>query len=128
MLVRRSAECRPFVAGDGSLLEEILHPAKTPVKIRYSLARARVDPGQKTMPHMLDHAEVYYILAGRGSMHINAETTEVGRGDTIYIPPGQVQFIENDAEDTLEFLCIVDPAWEQRIERVMSADHTRRDR
>ncbi len=116
------------MAGDGSLLEEILHPAKTPLKIRYSLARARVAPGQKTAPHVLDHAEVYYILAGRGSMNINAETTEVGAGDTIYIPPGQVQFIENDTKDTLEFLCIVDPAWDPRIERVLDGDHARQDR
>ncbi|MCK7511883.1 MAG: cupin domain-containing protein [Desulfobacterales bacterium] len=40
-------------------------------------------------------AEVYYVLEGRGLMHVGDETAEVAAGQAVYIPPGAVQFIEN---------------------------------
>lgn len=122
MLVRKLAECRSFIAGDGSLLREILHPGKQPLDIRYSLAHAILGPSQKSIPHVLKHAEVYHILCGNGMMHIDSETQEVGTSDTIYIPPGHIQFIENTAREDLTFLCIVDPAWEPEIESVSESD------
>lgn len=122
MLVKKLAECRSFIAVDGSLLREILHPAKQPVKIHYSLAHAILNPVQKTIPHVLKHAEVYYVLSGHGTMHINDETKDVSANDAIYIPPGKVQFIENTADDNLEFLCIVDPAWKPEIESVAAGE------
>lgn len=122
MLVIRSAENRPFVAGDGSLLREILHPGKKPVDIRFSLAHATVRPDEKTVRHVLECAEVYYILSGRGLMHVDNETEGIGKDDTIYIPPGHSQFIENTAQEDLEFLCIVDPAWQPAIEHVINGE------
>jgi mannose-6-phosphate isomerase-like protein (cupin superfamily) len=122
VLVRKLTECRSFIAGDGSLLKEILHPLKQSLEIRYSLAHAILNPKQKTYPHMLEHAEVYYILAGHGCMHIDNEANEVKKDDAIYIPPGRVQHIENTAGQNLEFLCIVDPAWEPEIERLVPED------
>ncbi|UCG30133.1 MAG: cupin domain-containing protein [candidate division WOR-3 bacterium] len=117
MFVIRLQECSCLTAGDGSLLREILHPSKHAVDIRYSLAWAKVEPKQKTLAHTLLHAEVYYILKGEGDMHIDKEVKLVAKNDTIYIPPGAVQFIKNTGEDNLEFLCIVDPAWQAEIER-----------
>ena len=52
-------------------------------------------------------------------MHIDDETTEVSPGDTIYIPPQAVQWIENTGSDDLEFLCIVDPAWQPNAEELV---------
>jgi mannose-6-phosphate isomerase-like protein (cupin superfamily) len=118
MYVKKLRECKPFIGGDGSLLREILHPNKQEVDIRYSLAWASLAPRKKTTAHILDHAEVYHVLRGKGRMHINREVTEVIRNDTVYIPSGAVQFIENTADEDLEFLCIVDPAWRPEIERV----------
>jgi len=122
VLVKKLAECRSFIAGDGSLLKEILHPLKQSLEVRYSLAHAILNPKQKTYPHILEHTEVYYILTGHGRMHINNEEKEVNKDDTIYIPPGSVQFIENTAGENLEFLCIVDPAWKPEIERIVPGD------
>ena len=118
MHLTRLEECRPFVGGDGSLLREILHPDKHRVDIRYSLAWAKVAANDKTLPHILNHPEVYHILRGKGRMHINNEVNAVSRNDTVYIPAGAIQFIENIADDDLEFLCIVDPAWQPEIERL----------
>ena len=111
MIIRSLKDAAEFKAGDASLLKELLHPAKDPLDIRYSLARAVVGPGGKTLPHRLKSAEVYYILSGRGSMRVGDERAEVEPGQAVYIPPGQVQSIENIGQDDLAFLCIVDPAW-----------------
>jgi mannose-6-phosphate isomerase-like protein (cupin superfamily) len=118
MFVKHLTDCREFTAGDGSILQELLHPDKTALQIRYSLAHARVGPGRRTRPHKLKSCEVYYVLAGRGDMHIDRETLAVGPGCAVYIPPRSMQHIENTGDSDLTFLCIVDPAWQQEDEEV----------
>ncbi len=120
MLVRTLEECKIFTAGDRSLLKEILHPDRQNLDIRYSLAWATIDPGQKTLAHTLLHTEVYYIIKGQGRMHIDNEVKAIKASDTIYIPPGAAQFIENTARENLIFLCIVDPAWQPEAERILN--------
>jgi mannose-6-phosphate isomerase-like protein (cupin superfamily) len=119
MYVRQLEGCREFVAGDHSILRELLHPDKQSLKIRYSLAHARVGPGQSTKPHKLASSEVYYILAGEGTMHIDHQSCSVGPDCAIYIPPESVQYIENTADCDLVFLCIVDPAWREEDEEIL---------
>ena len=118
MLIRRLKDCDEFIAGDGSILRELLHPGKAPAAIRYSLAHATVRPGETTKAHRLKTAEVYYILSGRGQMHIDAGSATVDAGSAIYIPPGSVQSIGNTGRSDLVFLCIVDPAWRKEDEAV----------
>jgi mannose-6-phosphate isomerase-like protein (cupin superfamily) len=115
-------DCPEFVGGDDSLLRELLHPDKSDLAMRYSLAHATVKPGERTRPHRLRTAEVYYILKGRGRMHIDKETSEVGTDCAVYIPPGSTQCIENLGTTSLVFLCIVDPAWRARDEEILEDD------
>jgi len=119
MLIRFRDDCEEFVAGDGSLLRELLHPDKAKLEIRYSLAHATVLPGQATYPHRLATAEVYYILEGYGLMFIDDESEPVEPGSTVYIPPGAAQYIENAGDHELKFLCIVDPAWQSEDEEIL---------
>lgn len=121
MLVKHLRDCPEFIAGDGSILRELLHPAKAALDIRYSLAHALVGPGRQTKPHRLESCEVYYILDGEGMMHIGRETFPVGPGCAIHIPPRATQYIENTGDSDLMFLCIVDPAWRRDDEQVF--DH-----
>ena len=121
MLVRHVNDCEEFIAGDDSLLRELLHPDKSNVEIRYSLAHAKVGPSRRTKAHRLKTAEVYYILQGHGTMHIDAEAAPVTAGCAVYIPPGSVQYIENAGADDLVFLCIVDPAWKQADEEILNS-------
>ncbi len=118
MFVKYLGDCQEFIAGDNSILRELLHPSKADLQIRYSLAHAKVSAGQKTTAHKLRTSEVYYILAGSGLMHIDRETHDVKPHCAIYIPPGAVQFIVNTSNSDLEFLCIVDPAWQEPDEIV----------
>jgi len=119
MLVVNLNDCAEFIAGDNTILREILHPDKQNLQLRYSLAHAFVKPGEVSLPHRLATSEVYYILEGTGTMHIDDEEAEVGSGCTVYIPPHSVQFISNTGPTDLKFLCIVDPAWRVEDEEVM---------
>ncbi|MFH1011803.1 MAG: cupin domain-containing protein [bacterium] len=120
MFVSSLSKCEEFIAGDKTLLRELLHPAKQPLSIHYSLAHARLAPGQSSLKHRLRTSEVYYILAGQGRMHVEGEARLVKEGDAIYIPPGASQHIENLGPDELTFLCIVEPAWHAEDEMIES--------
>ncbi len=118
MLVRKLSECEEFVAGDHTLLRELLHPDKQAIALRYSLAHAILPVGQTSTPHSLKTSEVYYILSGVGEMHINDEVQRIEPGDAVYIPPNAVQFLKNIGDEAIVFLCIVDPAWRKEDETV----------
>ncbi|WAL60635.1 cupin domain-containing protein [Thermocoleostomius sinensis] len=120
MLVQKLNQCPEFVAGDATLLRELLHPDKQPIALRYSLAHAIVLPGQTSKLHALKTSEVYYILSGSGEMRIDAETQPVEAGDAIYIPPNAQQSIHNSGTEPLVFLCIVDPAWRAEDETIFA--------
>ncbi|MBN2484039.1 MAG: cupin domain-containing protein [Candidatus Omnitrophica bacterium] len=119
MLIKKLAECEEFIAGDGCILREYLHPGKENLALRYSLAHATVSSGQTTQAHILKTCEVYYILEGRGIMHVNEASRDVSPGDIIYIPPQATQYIENPTDTALKFLCIVDPAWRSEDEKIL---------
>ena len=121
MFIRHFEESKEIIAGDDSILRELLHPEKEDLQIRYSLAHAKVLSGRATKPHRLKASEVYYIIAGRGLMHIDKELFEVNPGCTVYIPPNATQYIENKSDSDLIFLCIVDPAWRKEDEEVFES-------
>ncbi|MBW4513845.1 MAG: cupin domain-containing protein [Timaviella obliquedivisa GSE-PSE-MK23-08B] len=118
MLIQKLNNCPEFVAGDGTLLRELLHPDKQAIASRYSLAHAIVPPGKVSILHALATTEVYYILSGIGEMHINDETQTVEPGDAVYIPANAKQFIQNSGAEPLVFICIVDPAWQKADETI----------
>ena len=118
MLIRDLQDCDEFVAGDNAILRELLHPGKTDIALRYSLAHAVVRPGDTTAPHSLNGSEVYYVLEGEGIMHIDEESRTVRAGQAVYIPPRAKQCITNTGAGDLTFLCIVDPAWRAEGEEV----------
>ncbi|MFB8787300.1 MAG: cupin domain-containing protein [Potamolinea sp.] len=118
MLIQKLNACTEFIAGDGTVLRELLHPDKQPIELRYSLAHAIVPVGQTSTPHSLTTSEVYYILSGAGEMHIDGETQTVEPGDAVYIPPNAKQFIRNSGTEQLIFICLVDPAWRKEDETV----------
>lgn len=118
MLIQKLNACAEFMAGDGTKLRELLHPDKQQLELRYSLAHAILPVGQTSLAHSLKTSEVYYILSGKGEMHIDQETQLVESGDAIYIPPQARQFISNSGEEPLVFICIVDPAWQEEDETV----------
>lgn len=119
MLIKNLQNCEKFIAGDNTILRELLHPAKENLKLHYSLAHVIVKSGETSLPHKLKTSEVYYILEGKGIMYLDNESAEVHPGQTIYIPPNAKQYIKNTGNSDLKFLCIVDPAWRPEDEEVI---------
>lgn len=119
MQIKQLEHCEEFIAGDLTILREILHPDKEDVAIRYSLAHAIVQPGKSSVDHKLKTSEVYYILEGEGVMYIDGQSAKVAAGTTIYIPPDAIQRIHNTGTSDLKFLCIVDPPWKEEDEEVL---------
>jgi len=120
MLVKRLKDCREFLAADRTMLREVLHQKNDRVDLRFSLAYGTLGVGHASMPHRLRTTEVYYILKGRGVMHINQESQEVREGYAVYIPPNAIQHIDSIGDEALEFLCIVDPAWRLEDEEILT--------
>ena len=117
MFIKDLAKCQYFKASDNTSLCELLHPGRDGPDLPYSIAHARLDPGESSLPHRLrTSSEVYFILEGEGEMHIDSEQAEVGAGQAILIPPGCWQHISNTGRVDLEFLCIVHPMWRKEDE------------
>jgi mannose-6-phosphate isomerase-like protein (cupin superfamily) len=110
---------REFLAGDHTVLRELLHPAKQPLVLGYSLAHGTLAPGSRSKWHRLRSSEVYYIIAGRGRMTVDDAVVLIEPGSVIYVPPGSKQSLENSGSAAIEFLCLVDPAWQPEDEEVL---------
>ncbi len=94
-----------FRTKDGSEIRELLAHRNSCIR-QQSLAEARVAPGLTTTPHHHPRTEeIYYILEGTGRMHLGDAARDVGAGDAIAIPPGEVHWIANSGQTTLRFLC-----------------------
>jgi mannose-6-phosphate isomerase-like protein (cupin superfamily) len=77
-----------------------------------SLAEAEISPGSTTKNHLHKRsAEIYYILHGRGIIHLDGEESIVAANDAIYIPPGTEHFIENTGKDDLVIICCSTPPY-----------------
>jgi len=75
-----------------------------------SIARARVNPGQRTRVHRLrEISERYLVLSGEGVVHVADHQEKVVSGSLVMIPPGVAQSIENTGETDLVFLAICSP-------------------
>lgn len=111
MFVKKAEDCEEFTAIDGCHIRELLHNKNDALELPYSVALARVEPGRRTYRHRLDRAEVYYLLAGTGRMHVDEQECIVTQGEAVYIPAGAEQWIENTGAAELRFLAIVSPPW-----------------
>ncbi|MCM5558041.1 cupin domain-containing protein [Pleomorphomonas sp. JP5] len=95
-----------FPTSERCFITELLnHPSRPET----SLARARVQPGVTTQLHALDVEETYVIELGSGLMEVGDERFRVGPGDSVRIPAGIAQRIENDGATDLVFLCLCQP-------------------
>jgi mannose-6-phosphate isomerase-like protein (cupin superfamily) len=119
MLIKNADDCPQFVANDGCLLRELLHPKNDPIDPGCSIALAEVPAGGRTKRHSLAQAEIYFLLSGQGRMHIGAENAAVATGDAVFIPPHSVQWLENTGLATLRFLAVVCPPWRAAADRLV---------
>lgn len=111
MIHKKISESLEFIANDGTILKELLHPTNDDVKISYSIAHAKIEIGKASLPHQLKSSETYFIIKGQGKMHIDNNSFDVMEKDTFWVPPNANQYLENTGNEILIFLCIVEPYW-----------------
>ncbi len=120
MLHKSLQDLTSFEAGDKTEIIEILHPKNDNIPLGYSLAHASLDIGKASLPHILELcSETYFILEGTGSVFIGADERKVNKGDMVFIPAGASQYVENQGDTKLEFLCIVSPPWFAEQEKIL---------
>ena len=111
MITKRIQDTEPILGDEGTEIRQIFHPHNTLNGINYSLAQFTLKSGKKTKLHRIKSSEIYYILQGKAQLKINDELFELGENDSAYVPPNSKQFIKNNGNENLRFLCIVEPAW-----------------
>lgn len=120
-MLKKSVETTTaFLAGDKTLIREVLHPKNETINLPYSLAHATLAPGQSSEPHILrTSSEVYVFVRGTGQVFVNEESTQVEPGNVIHIPAGVCQYVINGGNEPLEFWCIVAAPWSADDELVI---------
>jgi mannose-6-phosphate isomerase-like protein (cupin superfamily) len=112
MDIQNLSRVASFTTKDGSEIRELLAHRNSCIR-NQSLAEARLPLGASTTPHYHPRAEeIYFILSGQGLMRLDQETTAVGPGDAIAIPPGLTHQITNIGGTPLTFLCCCAPGYE----------------
>jgi len=104
-------ESKEYYSEEGCHIIEILNDSSSPT---ISLARARVEVGQKTRLHALsDTTEIYYLLQGQGKAIIGGQSRDLRIGDCVRIEPDEDQSIQNMGDEDLIFLCICHPRYKE---------------
>ncbi len=72
-----------------------------------SFEHNRLDPGAAVGEHVHSRTEeIYFIVSGRGLMHLNGQSQEVGPGDLVMTPLNGRHSIENIGDELLEFIVV----------------------
>lgn len=119
MSIRRNSEISSTKGSEGTSIKQYFDPSNIPNGIRFSLAEFTIKKRKRSLRHKLQSSEIYYILEGSGILKINEKSFVVKKNDSVYVPPMSEQYIKNSGEGDLRFLCIVDPAWEEKDEIIL---------
>jgi len=112
MDIKNLSDVPSFITKDGSEIRELLAHRNSAIR-NQSLAEARLAAGASTQEHFHPRTEeIYYITHGVGKIRIEGETSTIGAGDAIAIPPGKKHKLWNTGSETLRLLCCCAPAYE----------------
>ena len=111
--IRNFKDTKRIISRDLCDLAELLHPSKEKLPFdSFSVSHAILSPHSKSLPHKLvESTEIYIVIEGAATLHLNQEKIELKKGTTVVIPASAEQYIVNDSDDSLELLCIVTPPW-----------------
>jgi mannose-6-phosphate isomerase-like protein (cupin superfamily) len=99
--------------GPGEMIRELAGLARANVQ-RLSLAEVIIAPGGQAREHYHHQMEeVYYLLQGQAQLTVDDETSTVGPGDTIPIPPGARHKIVNVGDTDVVMMVACAPAWHE---------------
>lgn len=91
MPIERSADHPTFELG-GNLITSYAAPSRG--SLETALYRADVPPGGGLPPHHHDHLDVFTMVAGSGTFHLEEEAHEIVAGDATVVPTGVRHYLE----------------------------------
>ena len=104
MISRKIDDVDSFHGNEGSELRPLFYPENTKNEIRYSLAHSIILPGKRTKIHKMKSTEVYFVLEGKGVLHIDDELVVVDKHQSIFVPPFSLQYLENTGDVDFAYL------------------------
>lgn len=104
-------DAQEFVTLDGSRVLELIRPERDGAR-NLSLARAVIEPGRSTYRHRHRRSEeIYFVLAGEGTLEIGARAERVGPGEARLIPAGVEHRVTCIGAEPLVILCACAPPY-----------------
>jgi mannose-6-phosphate isomerase-like protein (cupin superfamily) len=104
------------IAPDGIAIRTLIDEVQGAHKL--SLAEGSLAPRQRSLKvHHTSYEEIWYFLHGEGVFYLHApgapveDSTPVGPGDALLVPPGHGFWVENTGEEELVFLLAGSPPW-----------------
>ena len=78
------------------------------------LAYGYLLPGKTATLHMHQKSdEIYYVMCGKGIMHLGEQQYPVTKGSIAFIPKEMPHSLENNSNQNLEVVCISSPAYQK---------------
>jgi mannose-6-phosphate isomerase-like protein (cupin superfamily) len=122
-LVQKAKEVKGFApaAAGGAYVSRLLVDQDTVGSTRLTVNHFTLRPGQSTPPgsHPAPYDEVYYVLRGRGVVHLGhegaVESFAIEPDSVVFIPAGTVHALDNTAAEDLELITVMP---EQPVEGV----------
>jgi quercetin dioxygenase-like cupin family protein len=74
-----------------------------------TLAWTTLSPGHAPRPHTHPHEQIVYIVSGRAAFTVGSETTELGPGDMLVVPPDVEHYAETVGEEPCVDLSVFSP-------------------
>ena len=75
-----------------------------------------VDPGSSSNPHSHEESEeVFFVLSGKGEIHVGDEHVEATPGTLVYVPPRTRHQIVNTGQEVFRTLNCASPPFELEI-------------
>ena len=122
-IIRDVESVEHFLSGDCCEIAEVLHPDRIKLPYKgFSVAHAKLHPKKQTLLHkVIKSTELYFIIEGVGRIFIDGHEEPLKKGRFVAVPADTEQYVVNDGDVPLEFLCIVTPEWSAENEKIIGA-------
>lgn len=109
-LIRRARDCRVSRISPADTNKFVMTVDPVADKAPFLSVVEIFEVGGKTPLHKHDQAhEMFYVLSGRGRAHCAGKVHELGKGDTLVLPPGVEHVVENAGSERLYCLTVMVP-------------------
>ena len=106
-----SHNLNPIIAQDGAKIYEFFIEERE--KLNFALAAGTLPIGRKASIHYhKESLEIYYIIQGKGTIHLEEGRYNVKRGDFVTVPVLTSHGLENTSDTDLEIICLSSPAYQ----------------